>query len=74
MHSRRFPYQISRDTLNFDKLSREDLQALIDKILARIAGWRGKLLSYVGKITLIRSCLTSFPCIYCLSLNSLSGL
>jgi len=47
--------------LHFDKLRREDTQPLVDKILKRIAGWRGKLLSYAARLTLIRSCLD--PCI-----------
>lgn len=28
--------------LHYNKLSREDLQPLVDKLLHRIAGWRGK--------------------------------
>ena len=52
--------------MHFDKLSREDLQFLIDKILARIVGWRGKLLSYLGKIILIKTCLANIP-LYLLS-------
>jgi hypothetical protein len=39
---------------------------VIDKIVKRIAGWRGRLLSYVGRLTLLKSCLTSIP-IYLLS-------
>jgi hypothetical protein len=31
--------------LHYHKLSREDLQPLIDKIIKRIASWRGKLLT-----------------------------
>lgn len=61
-----FPIKYLGVPLHFDKLSRENLQFLIDKILARIAGWRGKLLSYLGKITLIKSCLASIP-LYLLS-------
>ena len=34
--------------LNFDKLRSYDLQPLIDKLLAMIPVWRGKLLSYLG--------------------------
>lgn len=61
-----FPIKYLGVPLHFDKLSREDLQELIDKILARIVGWRGKLLSYLGKITLIRTYLASIP-LYLLS-------
>ncbi|KAJ1272904.1 hypothetical protein BS78_06G238600 [Paspalum vaginatum] len=52
--------------LHFDKLSREDLQPLVDKMLKRVAGWRGKLLSYGARLVLIKSCLASIP-VYLLS-------
>jgi hypothetical protein len=52
--------------LHFDKLSREDIQPLVDKMLKRLAGWRGRLLSYAGKLVLIKSCLASIP-VYLLS-------
>lgn len=61
-----FPIKYLGIALHFDKLSREDLQPLLDKILKRIAGWRGKLLSYKGRIILIKSHLSSIP-IYLLS-------
>lgn len=56
-----FPIKYLGLPLHFNKLTREDLQPLLDKMLARIAGWRGKLLTYLGKITLIKSCLASMP-------------
>lgn len=56
-----FPIKYLGLPLYFEILHREDLQSLLDKMLARIVGWRGKLLSYIGKITLIRSCLASIP-------------
>jgi hypothetical protein len=52
--------------LHFEKLMREDIQPLIDNILKRMARWRGKLLSYAGKLVLVRSCLVSIP-VYLLS-------
>ena len=52
--------------LHFSKLRREDLQPVIDKIVKRIAGWKGRLLSYAGRLTLLKSCLASIP-IYLLS-------
>jgi hypothetical protein len=52
--------------LHYDKLRRADLQPLIDKILKRIAGWRGKILSYAARVLLIRTCLASIP-VYLLS-------
>ena len=38
-----FPIKYLGVPLHFDKLSREDLQFLIDKILARIAGLEGEV-------------------------------
>ena len=54
-----FPIKYLGIPLHFDKIGREDLLAFIDKILAKIARWRGRLLSYLEKITPIRSCLAS---------------
>jgi hypothetical protein len=61
-----FPIKYLGIPLHHDKLRRADLQPLIDKILKRIAGWRGKLLSYAARVLLIRTCLASIP-IYLLS-------
>jgi hypothetical protein len=55
--------------LHFEKLRREDLQPLIDSLLSRMAGWRGKLLSSEAKRILIQTCLASIP-IYLLSFFS----
>lgn len=52
--------------LHHDKLRREDIQPLIDKILRRIEGWKGKLLSQAARIVLIKTCLASIP-VYLLS-------
>jgi hypothetical protein len=52
--------------LHYTKLSREDLQPLIDKIIKRITGWRGKLLSRAVRIILIKTCLTTIH-VYLLS-------
>jgi hypothetical protein len=35
--------------LHFEKLKRENLQSLIDSLLSRMAGWRGKFLSSEAK-------------------------
>jgi hypothetical protein len=56
-----FPIKYLGIPLHYDKLRRADLQPLIDKILKRIAGWRGKLLSYAARLLLIRTCLASIP-------------
>lgn len=34
---------------------------MVDKIIKRIAGWKGKLLSYAGRLVLIKTCLSSIP-------------
>jgi hypothetical protein len=54
-----FPIKYLGIPLHYNKLSREDLQPLVDKIIKRIAGWRGKLLSKAGRIILIKTCLAS---------------
>lgn len=48
-----FPIKYLGVPLHDDRHSREDLQFLSDKILKRVVDWRGKLLSYTGRIILI---------------------
>jgi hypothetical protein len=38
----------------------------VDKVIARIFGWNGRLLSYGARLTLLRACLASIP-IYLMS-------
>ena len=52
--------------LHYDNLSREDVQPLVDKILKKIAGWMGRLISLAARAMLIKSCLASIP-VYLLS-------
>jgi hypothetical protein len=54
-----FPLKYLGVPLHYDNLSREDIQPLVDKILKRIAGWRGKLLSLPARAMLIKTCLSS---------------
>jgi hypothetical protein len=61
-----FPIKYLGIPLHHNKLRREDLKSLVDKIIKRIAGWRGKLLTQVGRIILINTCLASIP-IYLMS-------
>jgi hypothetical protein len=61
-----FPIKYLGVPLHYDKLRREDIQPLVDKVLKRIASWRGKLLSHAARITLIQTCLASIP-VYLLS-------
>lgn len=56
-----FPIRYLGVPLHFDKLSREDIQPLVDKILKKVAGWRGKLLSLAARAMLLKSCLASIP-------------
>lgn len=62
-----FPIKYLGVPLHYSKLRKKDLQPVIDKIIKRIAGWRGKLLSYAGRLTLLKACLASIP-IYLLSI------
>ena len=61
-----FPIKYLGIPLHFDKLRREDLQPLVDALLKRLAGWRGRLLSSAAKRELVQSCLSSIP-VYLLS-------
>ena len=57
----KFPIKYLGVPLHYDKLRKEDIQPIVDKILKGIAGWRGKLLSYAARINLIKACLSSIP-------------
>jgi hypothetical protein len=65
-HVGEFPIKYLGISLHYNKLSREDLQPLVYKIIKRIVGWRGKLLTRAGRIILIKTCLASIL-IYLLS-------
>jgi hypothetical protein len=58
-HVGAFPIKYLGIPLYYNKLSRDDLQPLVDKIIKRIARWRGKLLTKAGRIILIKTCLAS---------------
>ena len=62
-----FPTKYLRIPLRYDKLRREGILPLMDNIIERIAGWRGKLLSYNGRLILIHGCLPTIH-IYLLSI------
>ena len=61
-----FPIKYLGVPLHHKKLRKEDLQPIVDKLLKKAAGWRGKLLSHAAKLKLVRSVLASIP-IYLLS-------
>ena len=56
-----FPLKYLRFTLHHSKLRREDLQPVVEKVLKRVVGWRGRLLGYDKKLVLVQACLTSIP-------------
>jgi hypothetical protein len=62
----KFPMKYLGVPLHYKKLRKEDLQPVIDKILKKAAGWRGRLLNYAAKLELVRSVLASIP-LYLLS-------
>ena len=58
----RFPEKkVFGSAFALSKLRREDLQPIIDKIIKKICGWRGRLLSYGAKIILLQTCIASIP-------------
>jgi hypothetical protein len=58
---RAFPIKYQGIPLHYNKLRREDLQSLVDKIIKIIAGWRSRFLTQVGRSILIKTCLASIP-------------
>jgi hypothetical protein len=62
-----FPFKYLGVPLHHDKLSREDIQPVVDKVINRIPGWKGRLLSYTARLTFLKACLASIP-IYLMSI------
>jgi hypothetical protein len=56
-----FPFTYLGIPLHYNKLKRENIQHVVGKIIKRIAGWEGKLLSYGGMLVLLKSYLASIP-------------
>jgi hypothetical protein len=56
-----FPLGYLGVPLHYKKLQKGDLQPIVDKVIKKDGGWRGKLLSYKAKIILIKACLASIP-------------
>jgi hypothetical protein len=52
--------------LHNEKLKREDIHPVVNKAINRISGWKGRLLSYSARLTLLKGCLASIP-IYLMS-------
>jgi hypothetical protein len=61
-----FPFRYLGVPLHHDKLKREDIQHIVDKIINRIPRWQGKLLSHAAQHALLKACLASIP-IYLMS-------
>lgn len=49
-----FPFTYLGIPLHYNKLKRENIQHVVDKIIKRIAGWKGKLFSYGGRLVLLK--------------------
>jgi hypothetical protein len=60
------PFRYLGVPIRFERLSREDLQHVINKLVKMIVGWRGRLMAYSSRLTLIKTCLASVP-IYLMS-------
>lgn len=56
-----FPIKYLGCPLHFNKLSRQDLQPLVYKLLKRMAGWSGNLLSLAARALLFKTCLSTIP-------------
>jgi hypothetical protein len=61
------PFKYLGVPLHYEKLRRKDIQPVVDKILNRIPGWKGRLMSYGARLVLLRACLANIP-IYLMSL------
>jgi hypothetical protein len=62
-----FPFTYLGVPLHYEKLRREDIQPIVDRVLNRIPGWKCKLLSYGAILLLLKACLASIP-IYLMSI------
>jgi hypothetical protein len=62
-----FPSRYLGVLLHFEKLEREDLQQVVDKVINMTPGWSGKLMSYNARLTLLKACLASIH-IYLMSM------
>jgi hypothetical protein len=63
----KFPVTYLGVPLHHERLRREDIQPVVDKIMKRIVGWKGRLLSYAARLTLLKACVASIP-IYLMSI------
>jgi hypothetical protein len=60
------PFKYFGVPLYFERLKREDIHPLVDRLIKKVAGLRGRLLAYSSRLVLIKSCQASIP-VYLLS-------
>jgi hypothetical protein len=63
-----FPSKYLGVPLHHDKLRKKDIQPVVDTVINRIPGWKGRLLSYRARLTLLKACLASIS-IYLMSVT-----
>jgi hypothetical protein len=56
-----FPFRYLGVPLHYEKLKREDIQPVVDKVIDMIPSWQGRLISYAARLTLLKACLASIP-------------
>jgi hypothetical protein len=59
----KLPFRYLGVPLHFEKLKREDLRPILDKLIKMIAGWRGRLLAYNSRLVLILNMLDKYSCL-----------
>jgi hypothetical protein len=63
----KFPFTYLGVPLRYEKLRKEDIQPVVDKIMKRVARWKGRVLSYGARLALLKACLASIP-VYLMSI------
>jgi hypothetical protein len=56
-----FPLKYLGVPQHYTKLRKEDIQPIVDKLLKKTSGWRGRLLNHAARLELVRSVLASIP-------------
>ncbi|KAK1316063.1 hypothetical protein QJS10_CPA05g01626 [Acorus calamus] len=63
---RGFPVRVLGFPLCRGRLKKEDWDPLVERFQRRLAGWKGKLLSYGGRLTLLQAVLSALPLFFLL--------
>jgi hypothetical protein len=50
----KFPLKYLGVPLHFSMLRREDIQHVVDKVIRRVASWKGRFLSYRGETCYVK--------------------